>query len=119
MASAEALLDDACSDQISDLSQTQLWVVIAEALAQQVSMTAEELLDAACEDGIATLSENQLLVAIAEGINQGGGGGGGGTIQVYQDHTGSPPGDPTKPALSFPNGGGQISQWNVATQEWL
>ena len=47
-----------------------------------------------------------------------GGGGGGGTIQVFQDATGAPPTDATKPALSFPTGGGTISQWDVPSQTW-
>jgi hypothetical protein len=34
---------------------------------------------------------------------------GGGTQQVYNDEP--TPDDPTKPALSFPTGGGTLTQW--------
>lgn len=125
MATAEELLVDACADDIADLSQTQLWVVIAEALAQQVSMTAEELLDAACEDGISSLSETQLLIAIAEGINQGGGGGGGGSDQIKNyvadpNTEGVVPGDLTKGAICYPTvaGAGPNYVWDVGDQNW-
>lgn len=114
MADAETLLADACSDDISTLSLTQLWIVIAEALAQQVSMTAEELLDAACADGISALSETQLLVAIAEGINQGGGGGGGGggATSGNVDPV-APPANPAVDNVYF-----NIANLNAIT-EWL
>jgi hypothetical protein len=45
--------------------------------------------------------------------------GGAALQQIYQDHTGSAPADPTKPAISFPTGGGGISEWNVASQTWI
>jgi len=38
--------------------------------------------------------------------------------QVYQDHEGSAPDDPTKPALSYSTGG-TIYTWDVASQAWL
>jgi hypothetical protein len=62
------------------------------------------------------VAELALLCTI---MTNGGGGGGGGTTQVYQDHTGSPPDDPTKAALSFPTGGGPLSQWDVGSQTWV
>jgi len=40
------------------------------------------------------------------------------TQTIFQDRTGSPPDDPTKPALSYPTGGGDLSQWDVQSQTW-
>lgn len=69
---------------------------------------------------IMCLTEKQLIAAAVYLICTGGtGGGGSGTQQVYQDHTGSPPDDPTKPALSFPTGGGGVSEWDVVSQTWI
>ena len=41
--------------------------------------------------------------------------------QIYIDrHTlALPPDDPTEPALSYPTGGGNLAQWDVATQLWI
>jgi len=97
MASAEALLQAACSDDIADLSEQQVWIVIAQALAEQVAMTAEQLLAAACISGISSLDGQTLLVAIAEGINQGGAGGGSG---VVSDGVVDPVAAPANPAVT-------------------
>lgn len=48
-----------------------------------------------------------------------GGVGGSGTQQVFQDLTAGTPDDPTLPAVSFPTGGGTLSQWDVASQTWV
>lgn len=113
MATATALLEDACDTGVSCLTNREILLVIAQALAEQVDMTATELLQAACTSGIECLGERQLLVAIAEGINQGGTGGG--TIQVY---TGAAPpaapDNPALPALYYPTGGGTLFQWDGA-----
>jgi hypothetical protein len=97
MATAAALQADACDDKIACLGQRQLWIVIAQALATSVSMTATQLLDAACESGIACLEERNLLIAIAEGINQGGAGGGSG---VVSDGVVDPVAAPANPAVT-------------------
>ena len=89
--------------------------------SDSVDCSPESLLEAA-KCYLAEMSPEQLDAVetyLACQIATSGGGGGGGTIQVFQDHTGSPPGDPTKPALSFPTGGGTISQWDVDSQSWL
>ena len=39
--------------------------------------------------------------------------------QVYEGRDPSAPDDPTKGALSYPTGGGDITQWVVATQAWI
>ena len=52
-------------------------------------------------------------------ILQAGGSGGFGSGAVLQDATGGPPPQPTKPAISFPTGGGVTSQWDVASQTWV
>lgn len=113
MATATALLEDACDTGVACLINRDLLVVIAQALAEQVNMTATELLQAACTSGIACLQERDILVAIAEGINQSGGGGAG-TIQVYEGRAPAPPDDPTKAALNYPIGGGTLEQWDGA-----
>lgn len=114
MATATALLEDACDTGVSCLTNREILLVIAQALAEQVDMTATELLQAACTSGISCLQERDILIAIAEGINQGGGGGGGGTIQVYEGRDPAPPDDPTKAALNYPVGGGTLTQWDGA-----
>lgn len=119
MATATALLEDACDTGVSCLINRDLLVVIAQALAEQVDMSANELLQAACTSGIACLQERDILIAIAEGINQGGGGGGGGAVQVYENRDPAPPDDTTKAALSFPTGGGTLTQWSIVDQAWV
>lgn len=39
--------------------------------------------------------------------------------QVYEGRAPAPPNDPTRAALSYPTGGGILSQWIVATQQWI
>lgn len=119
MATATALLEDACDTGVACLQNRDLLVVIAQALAEQVEMTASELLEAACESGISCLTEREIFIAIAEGINQGGGGGGGGTIQVYEDRDPAAPDDPTKAAVNYPSGGGTLTQWDTVAQAWV
>jgi hypothetical protein len=43
---------------------------------------------------------------------------GGGVEQVFLDSP-TTPDDPTKPALSFPSGGGELSQWDPGSQTWV
>jgi hypothetical protein len=57
----------------------------------------------------------QILTAIM-GLS---GSTGGGTIQVYIGRDPAPPDDPTKAAVSYPAGGGSLSQWNVGTAAWV
>lgn len=40
---------------------------------------------------------------------------GGGRQEVYVDRAPNPPDDPTKPAVSFPSGGGPEQQWTPGT----
>lgn len=57
------------------------------------------------------------------GGGTGGGGGGGstgsGVQQVYSGRDPLPPDDPTLPALSYPVGGGTVTQWDVGSQSWV
>lgn len=59
------------------------------------------------------------------GTGGGSGGGGGGSTgssgvqQVYSGRDPLPPDDPTLPALSYPVGGGTVTQWDVASQTWV
>jgi len=39
--------------------------------------------------------------------------------QLYQGRYPSAPDDPTLPALSYPLGGGGLSQWDIPTQQWV
>lgn len=41
-----------------------------------------------------------------------------GAQEVFIDRSPLPPDDPTKPALSFPAGGGSLEQWSPSTQSW-
>lgn len=77
MATANDLLTDACDSGIACLTDRDLLIAIAQALADSLSMTATELLEAACTSGIACLDSRNLMVVIAEGTNQNSGGGGG------------------------------------------
>jgi len=64
------------------------------------------------DDSNRTLHKIAALVA-------SGGGGGSGTQQVYMDRAPAAPDDPTKPALSFPSGGGSIQQWDNVALAWF
>ncbi len=80
--------------------------------------TAASLLATATAAGYEKLSARGLLECIvvsacAAGAAFSSAGG------VLQDATGSPPPDPTKPWISFPTGGGGVSEWDVASQTWI
>lgn len=79
---------------------------------------SQTLIDAAYANGYAKPSDRDLRECILAAACAGGGGGGG-SGAVLQDATGGPPPDPTKPAISFPTGGGGISEWDVASQTWI
>lgn len=113
MPSADTLLAEACDSKVACLTNRDLLVVIAQALADSAGMTANELLDAACESKIACLQERDLLIVIAQVM--GDGGGGGGDQQVYSGA--APPAAPDNPALPavfYPTGGGTLFQWDGA-----
>jgi hypothetical protein len=118
MATATTLLEDACDTGISCLQDRDLLVAIAQALADSLGMTATELLQAACTSGISCLQERDLMIVIAQATNDGGGGVGG-AIEVYEGRDPLPPDDPTKGALSYPTGGGTLTQWSVGAQAWV
>lgn len=59
--------------------------------------------------------EQKILGALTDG----GGGTGGGTIQVYENRDPAAPDDPNEAALSFPTGGGTLTQWSVSSQAWV
>jgi len=59
------------------------------------------------------------LVMLCNIAASGGGGGGGGTTQVYVGKDPAAPDDPTKGAISYPAGGGTITQWNPGTATWV
>jgi len=80
---------------------------------------AQSLINTAYANGYAKLSDRDLRECLLAAACAGGGGGGGGSGAVLQDATGSAPPDPTKPAISFPTGGGGISEWDVASQTWI
>jgi len=74
--------------------------------------------DASCftclSPGIWQVLELQLLCNILAA-----GGGGAGSIQVYEGRDPALPDDPTKAALSYPTGGGSLTQWDVPSQTWV
>ena len=80
--------------------------------------SAQDLLTAgAC---FSCLTKKELQIVIAQLLCEISAEGGGGTTQVFIDYApGTPPTDPTKPALSYPAGGGSLSQWDVASQTWV
>lgn len=39
--------------------------------------------------------------------------------QVYENRDPAAPDDPSKAAISFPTGGGTMTQWSVADQAWV
>lgn len=95
MAEAATLLINACDSEIKCLGNRQLLIVIAQALAG--NMTAQELLDDACDSGIDCLNEKQLLVVIAQSVSGTGGIGGSG---VLDDGTTDPVAAPSNPAVT-------------------
>ena len=58
-----------------------------------------------------------LPYAILAAVSNISGGGGGGTQQVYRNEP--IPDDPTLPALSFPSGGGTLTQWDPDLAAWV
>ena len=73
-----------------------------------------------CFDCYGANGIQMMELALLDQILAAGGGGGGGTQEVFQDYApGTPPTDPTKPALSFSTGGGTLFQWDVASQTWV
>ncbi len=71
----------------------------------------------ACQPpGVWPILELQLLCNI---LAAGGGGSGSALQQVYIGRDPALPDDPTKPALSFPSGGGTITQFDVLSQTWV
>ncbi len=71
----------------------------------------------ACQPpGVWPILELALLCQI---FNAGGGSGGGSSsVQVYEGRDPAAPNDPTKAAVSFPVGGGSLTQWSVVNQAW-
>lgn len=76
-------LVNACDSGIANLSQRQLWIIVAQKLCETMAnCDPAQLLEDACDSGIAGFSDRQLLIAIAQGLCDGAGGSGGicGTI---------------------------------------
>lgn len=102
-----------------DFNHKELLAALVYVLCQANSMSCTPATLAAESECLrCSMTEKQLLAAAVYLICNGGTGGGG-TQQVLQAATGSPPPDPTKPAISFPTGGGGISEWDVASQTWI
>lgn len=82
------------------------------------SCSASELLaSGAC---FQCLTKKELQIVIAQLLCEiSAGGGGAGTIQVYQGRDPAAPDDPTKAALSYPVGGGTLTQWDIVSQLWV
>lgn len=72
-----------------------------------------------CFDCYGASLVEMMELALLDQIFISGGGGGGGSTQVYQGRDPLPPDDPTKGAMSYPVGGGTLTQWDVPTQSWL
>lgn len=79
----------------------------------------------ACDPQTLLSQANCLLCTIPDGMWEPikvsllcqiatGGGGGSGAIQVYEGRDPAPPDDPTKAAVSYPVGGGALTQWDGA-----
>lgn len=62
---------------------------------------------------------DMMELALLDQIAQSIGGGVGGTQQVYIGRDPLPPDNPALPALSFPSGGGTLTQWDVGTATWV
>lgn len=74
---------------------------------------------AKCLTGLSHDDRSLVELVLLCNIMNGTGGGAGVKQQILQDATGAPPPDPTKPAISFPTGGGGISEWDVLSQTWI
>ena len=83
-------------------------------------MTIPELLDyGKCYGCLGLTTAQTAELALLDLILANGGAGGGGTVQVYENRDPAPPDDPTKAALSFPTGGGTITQWPPNGPAWV
>jgi len=96
---ATVLLEEACDSGIACLSDRDLLIAIAEALAESLSMTAAELLTAACESKVACLDDHGLLIVIAQGVAGGAISPGGGN-GVVSDGVVDPVAAPANPAVT-------------------
>lgn len=95
-----------------------LAVIDAINRGEPVPSTPSELMAAAsCFENC--LSPGMVPYAILAALVQMGGGDGGGAQEVYEGRAPAPPDDPTKPALSFPSGGGTLFQWSADDQAWV
>ena len=54
-----------------------------------------------------------------ETASSSSGGSGSGVEQVFEARDPAAPDDPTKAALSFPTGGGSLSQWSPSLGAWV
>lgn len=108
---------------VCDLSHKQLLAGLVYVLCQANNMNCAPATLMSGSKCILCLTEKQLLAAAVYLLCTGGSGGGGsapaGAGFILQDATGGPPPDPTRPWLSFPTGGGGISEWDVASQTWI
>lgn len=55
-----------------------------------------------------------LILQAIRGIS----GGGSGALQVYQGRAPAAPDDPSKAALNYPIGGGQLQNWDIGSGQW-
>lgn len=67
--SPEASLQSACDNGISQMSNRQLWILIASALVKNMgSVNPNQLIANACSNGISCLEDRRLLILIAEAV---------------------------------------------------
>lgn len=81
----------------------------------------ETTIEESCTSGIGKIQDPIMLLKIIAYLmcEIADSGGGGGAQEVYIGRDPAPPDDPTKPALSFPSGGGTLTQWDVNSQTWV
>lgn len=122
--SASLTAGAACLDCIPKGMQMPVLISIFAQIAGMSADAATLVSDARCLQCIPHGMQMPVLIYLAQQIIAGGGGGGMGVglLQVGVNGWAGPPAlppDPTRPWLSYPSGGGGISEWDVPSQTWI
>jgi hypothetical protein len=109
---------DSCFACVDDKWSAALYLLNAIRVVQGgAAMTAAEIAEAASTNCFQCIDDRWSAALYL--LNQIVAGGSSGAQQVYIGRDPAAPDDPTLPAISFPSGGGSITQWDVASQTWV
>jgi hypothetical protein len=70
-------------------------------------------------EGNVSLPSDDAMRSLHKLVSLGGGTGAGGIGAIYEGRDPAAPDDPTQAAISFPTGGGPMTEWSVSLQAWV